>query len=151
MGRIEKFEDFEAWKKARLLVRDIYKATNRSEFSKDYSLKDQIRHASVSILSNIADHADESALKSLTWETSVLNGQWLQWEIENVAEPNSFARLIDGVVRNERGMHRLSGLGFLDRIQKKCQMPLWDYEIIDEKTRRVRFSYPVGVLSESHQ
>ena len=53
--KIEKFEDFIAWQEARSLTSDIYKVTSQGEFAKDYGLKDQIRRASVSIMSNIAE------------------------------------------------------------------------------------------------
>jgi four helix bundle protein len=51
-GRIEKFEDLIAWQKARELTKNIYKITRQGEFSKDFGLRDQIRRASVSIMSN---------------------------------------------------------------------------------------------------
>ena len=54
-SKIEKFEDFIAWQKARKLTGEIYKATNLPAFSRDFGLKDQIRRASVSIMSNIAE------------------------------------------------------------------------------------------------
>ena len=53
--KIEKFEDFIAWQKARQLTREIYKITNPDRFAKDFGLKDQIRRAAVSIMSNIAE------------------------------------------------------------------------------------------------
>ena len=52
---ITKFQEIEAWKKARELARLIYAITNQSVFSKDYALKDQMRRAVVSIMSNIAE------------------------------------------------------------------------------------------------
>lgn len=55
MASIEKFEDIEAWQKARELTREIYRVTNRGTFAKDFGLRDQIRRASVSIMSNIAE------------------------------------------------------------------------------------------------
>src|SRR5713226_1714259 len=54
-NKIEKFEYFIAWQKARKLTRQIYKATNLLAFSRDFGLKDQIRRAAVSIMSNIAE------------------------------------------------------------------------------------------------
>ena len=54
-GRIEKFEDLIAWQKARELTKNIYKITKLGEFGKDFGLRDQIRKASVSIMSNIAE------------------------------------------------------------------------------------------------
>jgi four helix bundle protein len=45
-----------AWQKARELVREVYRLTNGSEgFKKDFGLKDQIRRAAVSSMSNIAE------------------------------------------------------------------------------------------------
>src|SRR5437879_485616 len=55
MSRIERFEDLIAWQKARVLSREIYKVTRATRFSKDFSLVDQIRRASISVLSNIAE------------------------------------------------------------------------------------------------
>ena len=54
-GRIEKFEDLIAWQKARELSKNIYRVTKVGEFLKDFWLRDQIRRASVSIMSNIAE------------------------------------------------------------------------------------------------
>jgi len=53
--RIERFEDFVAWQKARALTAAIYKVTSEGNFAKDFGLKDQIRRAAVSIMSNIAE------------------------------------------------------------------------------------------------
>lgn len=56
MAKIERFEDIKAWQEARSLVKIIYTLTSEnSEFNKDFGLKDQIRRASVSIMSNIAE------------------------------------------------------------------------------------------------
>lgn len=53
--RIERFEDLIVWQKARELTRNIYKITKQGEFYKDFGLKEQIRRAAVSIMSNIAE------------------------------------------------------------------------------------------------
>ena len=52
---IEKFEDLECWQKGRELVKQVYALTMEREFSKDFGLKDQIRRAAVSVISNIAE------------------------------------------------------------------------------------------------
>lgn len=52
MGKITKFEDIEAWQDARQLASVIYKIT---ETWKDFSLRDQMRRASISIMANIAE------------------------------------------------------------------------------------------------
>lgn len=55
MSRIRKFEDIEAWQRARKLVFEIYSITNNNLFMKDFSLKDQIRRAAISVMLNIAE------------------------------------------------------------------------------------------------
>ena len=55
MAKIEKFEDIKAWVKARELVKEIYRISGNDKFAKDWSLKDQIRRAAVSIMSNISE------------------------------------------------------------------------------------------------
>ena len=55
MATIEKFEDIKAWQKGRELTQMIYRVSKQPEFSKDFGLKDQIRRASISITSNIAE------------------------------------------------------------------------------------------------
>ena len=53
--RIERFEDFIAWQKARKLTADIYRVTSEGSFARDFGLKDQIRRAAVSSMSNLAE------------------------------------------------------------------------------------------------
>jgi len=60
MGTFKKFEDIECWKKARELTRRIYEVSGNGNFAKDFGLKDQIRRAAVSIMSNIAEGHDRS-------------------------------------------------------------------------------------------
>ena len=55
MAKITKFEDIESWKRARRFTNEIYKITGSGNFSKDFGLRDQIRRAAISILSNIAE------------------------------------------------------------------------------------------------
>ncbi len=55
MTRIERFEDIEAWQKGRELVEEIYQLSAGGGLSKDFGLRDQIRRAAVSIISNIAE------------------------------------------------------------------------------------------------
>lgn len=55
MPNIDRFEDIEAWKRAREVTRRIYHFSSSGEFSRDFGLEDQIRRSSVSIMSNIAE------------------------------------------------------------------------------------------------
>ncbi len=58
---IESFTDLVAWQKSRILTREIYSATGRKEFYADFSLRDQMRRASVSVMSNIAEGFDRAS------------------------------------------------------------------------------------------
>ena len=53
--KINRFEDFIAWQKARKLTADIYRVTSEGNFARDFGLKDQIRRAAVSSMSNLAE------------------------------------------------------------------------------------------------
>ena len=55
MPTIQKFEDLEIWKLARILSKDIFDLTKTAKLSKDYSLKDQMNRSSGSIMDNIAE------------------------------------------------------------------------------------------------
>jgi four helix bundle protein len=55
MAKFSKFEEIQAWQKAKDLTLLIYKITAEETFAKDFGLKDQIRRASVSIMANIAE------------------------------------------------------------------------------------------------
>lgn len=52
------FESLIVWKESRLLVRDVYILMKNC---KDYSLKDQIQRASVSIMNNIAEGSESGS------------------------------------------------------------------------------------------
>jgi len=55
MPTIQRFEDIEAWKTARESTKLIYQYSNEGSFARDYGLRDQMRRAAVSIMSNIAE------------------------------------------------------------------------------------------------
>jgi four helix bundle protein len=52
MGSIQRFEDIQAWQKARILTVEIYRIFGKS---RDYGFRDQIERASVSVMNNIAE------------------------------------------------------------------------------------------------
>jgi len=55
MARIERFEEIKAWQEGRELCKLVYTCSNAAPFSRDYGLRDQIRRAAVSVVSNIAE------------------------------------------------------------------------------------------------
>jgi four helix bundle protein len=55
MSKIERFEDIEAWKAARVLTAKIYSLSAEGSLARDFGLRDQLRRAAVSVMSNIAE------------------------------------------------------------------------------------------------
>lgn len=53
--RINSFEDLEAWKSARELVRTVYATFRREPASSDFGLRDQVQRAAVSSMTNVAE------------------------------------------------------------------------------------------------
>jgi four helix bundle protein len=55
MATIRRFEDIDAWQNARELTRRVYDVSADGRMSRDFGLRDQMRRAAVSIMSNIAE------------------------------------------------------------------------------------------------
>jgi four helix bundle protein len=51
----KRFEDLRAWQTARTLTNRVYALSRKDGFTDDWALKDQIRRAAVSVMSNIAE------------------------------------------------------------------------------------------------
>jgi len=52
MSKFRKFEDIEAWQKARQLVNEIYLISEKDKFKRDFALKEQIIKSAISVISN---------------------------------------------------------------------------------------------------
>lgn len=74
MATFQKFEDIDSWQKARELTREIYQISSVATFSKDYALREQIRRASVSIMSNIAEGYERSGTGEFVHFLSMAKG-----------------------------------------------------------------------------
>ncbi len=55
MTTVRGFENLDAWQMARKLANEIYVSSSSGAFSRDFALRDQIRDAAVSVISNIAE------------------------------------------------------------------------------------------------
>jgi len=74
MAKIERFEDIEAWQKARALTKEIYQASSDGAFARDFGLRDQMRRSSVSTMSNIAEGFERDGTKEFVQFLSVAKG-----------------------------------------------------------------------------
>jgi len=74
MSKIDRFEDLEAWKIARELTKEVYRASKRDLFIRDYGLRDQICRAAVSIMSNIAEGFERVGNKEFVNFLSIAKG-----------------------------------------------------------------------------
>jgi four helix bundle protein len=55
MTTAKRFEELEVWQRAKDLTNLIYKYSSDGVFARDFGLRDQMRRAAVSIMSNIAE------------------------------------------------------------------------------------------------
>ena len=74
MAKVERFEDLEVWQAARDVVKAVYQASASGPFSRDYSLRDQIRRAAVSVPSTIAEGFSRHSNKEFIQFLSVSKG-----------------------------------------------------------------------------
>ena len=74
MATVRRFEDLEAWKKGRELVKALYKASAAGPFGRDFVLRDQVRRAAVSITSNIAEGFERAGRKEFLQFLSLSKG-----------------------------------------------------------------------------
>lgn len=90
----EGFEQIVSWKKARELNKEVYRLTKDSKFSKDFALRDQIRRASISISSNIAEGFGRKSNKEFIYFLNVVQAScyevksqlYLALDIEYITE-----------------------------------------------------------------
>lgn len=81
MATFKRFEDIQAWQKARVLVKDIYLASGLGDFGRDFDLRSQIRRSAISIMANIAEGQGRRTDKDFA--------QFLNISLGSVAETKS--------------------------------------------------------------
>ena len=74
MSTIKSFEDLPVWQDARKFTNKIYNLTNKFPKEELYGLTSQIRRATVSIMSNIAEGFDRRSDKELSNFLSMARG-----------------------------------------------------------------------------
>ena len=78
MATFTRFEDIEAWQKARLVTRQVYDASRRGRFRRDFELRKQIEKASDSIMANIAEGRGRRTSKEFANHLDIARGSALE-------------------------------------------------------------------------
>jgi four helix bundle protein len=107
-----RFEDLECWSLARELAQAIYGVTAKPPFSRDFSLKDQIRRAAGSVMHNVAEGFDSGSndefVRFLRYSqrscTELQSQLYLAFDCEYIGE-EAFGRLYEqsSTVHNKIG------------------------------------------------
>jgi len=67
MGKFNSFEEINSWQKSRIFNKKVYLIAENESFKKDFDLARQIRRASVSISSNIAEGFERNTDKEFIY------------------------------------------------------------------------------------
>ncbi len=98
---VKRFEDLIAWQKARLLTKAIYAVTRQGVFARDFGIRDQIRRAAVSVMSNVAEGFERGTSAEFHNYLRIAKGScaevrtqlYVAFDVEYIAE-ECFAQLL---------------------------------------------------------
>lgn len=116
MGKFDSFEKITSWQKARQFNKRIYVATETEQFKRDFDLIRQIRRASISISSNIAEGFERNSDKEFIYFLFVAKASagevrsqlYLAFDLnyidenildELIAEVTRISQLISGLIK----------------------------------------------------
>ena len=135
MATVKRFEEIEAWQTARSLTKAIYDCSNVGAFARDYGLRDQIRRAAVSVMSNIAEGFERGGTAEFLQFLSVSKGS------AGEVEAQLYVALDQGYITEDE-FTSLQGLaqttkrliaGFI-RYLRECEMRGLKYKRLASKT-----------------
>ena len=103
MSTFQSFEEIEAWQKARELTKRVYDVSDTGPFARDFGLRDQIRRAAVSVMSNIAEGFEPGGDNEFYQFLSVAKGScgevrsqsYVALDARYIAQPNFNGLLAD--------------------------------------------------------
>jgi len=109
MTGFRSFEEIDAWQKARELSNGIYDISKHGAFSKDFGLRDQIRRASVSVMSNMAEGYERHGEKEFLHFLSIAKGSAgeVRYQLyiakdQNYIDTKTFRRLSNMAIETSR-------------------------------------------------
>ena len=129
MATARQFEDLSVWQESRQLVGAIYTASRQPSFNPDFGLRDQIRRAAVSTMSNIAEGFERGTRKEFVQFLNIANGSngevrsqlYVALEQKYISE-KEFAALSEAAVLLSRKLsafiHYLEGCAGNSRVRK---------------------------------
>jgi four helix bundle protein len=74
MATVKRFEDLEVWQLAREICRKVFEYTVREPFNRDFSLVNQMRSSSGSIMDNISEGFERDGKKEFIQYLSIAKG-----------------------------------------------------------------------------
>ena len=74
MATVKNFEDLHVWQDARQMVSAVYEVSKTRAFNQDFGLRDQIRRAAVSTISNIAEGFERGTRKEFVQFLNIAKG-----------------------------------------------------------------------------
>lgn len=74
MATAKQFEDLGVWQDSRVLVKESYKASKQRAFYRDIGLREQIRRAATSTMSNIAEGFERGSRKEFIQFLNISKG-----------------------------------------------------------------------------
>lgn len=109
MGKFNSFEEINSWQKARIFNKRIYQITENSNFRKDFDFTRQIRRASISISSNIAEGFERNTNKEFIYflyvgkasAGEVRSQLYLAFDLEYITK-QEFEELLESVTEISR-------------------------------------------------
>ncbi len=134
MSTARQFEDLAVWQEARQLVDAIYAVSKQRAFNLDFGLRDQIRRAAVSTMSNIAEGFERGTRKEFVQFLNIAKGSngevrsQLQVALDQkYMNENEFSKLRDAAVllskRLSAFIRYLEGYSGNFRVKKPAKRP----------------------------